>query len=843
MKVVTRLLFLLFVFAASVVLFIGRMGIGGHAKKIETREIAEAVLPTISVVSDGVELGCLYGYSSNMDAVLDREDLIPIDASGTMELRIAEYDMTVRRLQYEIEDIVSLSVLDSGTMNAFEHDDFAKIARIKLKAELKEGTEYAVRITLVNNTGKRMYYYFRIKQYKETNLAEKIAFIKEFRNNTMSAVKSERDAIIPYLEMQSDAPNDTFGHLDIHSDYRLIAWGNLAPEEVTAPVVTVTEFYNEIMTAVVRSVVKVDIGYGEEYYLTEEKFRIRYLGSLIHLLNYERDVDTLFDVRTASLSQNDIKLGILSGTSHKLYASRDESGVAFVRNGSLYFYHTADNTVTTVFAATEEYKRLLGLQAGYDISVLKMEDDGNLTFMVSGYRSRGGYEGRVGIYVYRYYPKDNRLLELIYVPVNTTAQLLKEELGDFAYLSAQDVFFFMVDGSLYSYNLLTGQLDTVAHGIPEDGYVFSVEERFVAYQTEDDDESVCVLFPETGEKTFFTSSEGEYISLLGIQDSKLILGYGRRSDIVQNEDGSYTKAMYRAVICDTAHTVCKEYQKNGVFLEGVKSEGNVICLYRLGREDGMQYERLEPDYILIQDKENSQKIAMDIRVTEVLLKEHYISFPSEYVMEGIPRQKVVSNTVLDRDTTLRIAQLEPLKRKYYVYCYGRIVNVSTNPGEAILYADEAIGTVTSEDGKVVWERGIKANAAKAGKVTTIRATENAGSVSSAISMMLSYRGISTRLQDSDVNGPVATVLEKYSQSRVLAMTGITLDEALYYVWCGQPVMALLENGNAIVITEYTTRDIIYYDPASGKNVTADKEKAEKMLVNGGSRYFSFLRER
>lgn len=843
MKVVTRLLFLLFVFAASVVLFIGRMGIGGHAKKIETREIAEAALPTISVVSDGVELGCLYGYSSNMVAVLDREDLIPIDESKTMELRISEYDMTVRRLQYEVEDIVSKSVLDSGTMNAFEHDDFAKTARIKLKAELKEGTEYAVRITLVNNTGKRMYYYFRIKQYKDTNLAEKIAFIKEFRGNTMSAVKSERDAIIPYLEMQADAPNDTFGHVDIHSDYRLVAWGSLAPEEVTVPVVTVTEFYNEIMTAVVRSVVKVDIGYGEEYYLSEEKYRIRYLGNLIHLLNYERNVDTLFDVRTASLSQNDIKLGIMSGTSDKLYVNRDESGVAFVRNDSLYYYHMADNTVTTVFAATQEYKRLLGLQAGYDISVLKMEDDGNLTFMVSGYRSRGGYEGRVGLYVYRYYPKDNRLLELIYVPVNTTAQLLKEELGEFAYLSAQDVFFFMVEGSLYSYNLLTGQLETLAQGIAEDAYVFSVEERFVAYQTEDDDETVCVLFPETGEKTFFTSEEGEYISLLGIQNNKLILGYGRRSDIVRNEDGSSTKAMYRAAICDTDHNICKEYQKNGVFLDGVKTEGNVICLYRIGREGEMGYERLEPDYILIQDRENQQRIALCTRVTEILLTEHYISFPSEYVMGGIPRQKVVSNTVLDRDTTLRITQLESDKRKYLVYCYGRIVKVSSNPSEAILYADEAIGTVISEDGKVVWERGIKANAAKAGKFTTIRADKDGGSVSAAISMMLSYRGISARLRDDDVDGPVATVLEKYSQSRVLAMTGITLDEALYYVWCGQPVMALLENGNAILITEYTARDITYYDPTNGKNVTTDKEKAEKMLANGGSRYFSFLRER
>ena len=86
----------------------------------------------------GEEINCLYGYSSNLDTILNREDMIPVGADGIFELNINEYDMTIRRLKYEVLDVTSEAEVDSGIINAFDKQEDGKFVRIKLKTDLKK---------------------------------------------------------------------------------------------------------------------------------------------------------------------------------------------------------------------------------------------------------------------------------------------------------------------------------------------------------------------------------------------------------------------------------------------------------------------------------------------------------------------------------------------------------------------------------------------------------------------------------------------------------------------------------------------------------------------------------
>ncbi|MBP3617212.1 MAG: hypothetical protein J6J38_04150, partial [Lachnospiraceae bacterium] len=466
MKRVYQILFLVVVFCAAVLFFGSRVGETIFEGDTETVPASNSAFPTVSVLTCGEEINCLYGYSSNLSTILNREDMIPIGADGIFELKIKEYETDIRRLKYEVLDVSSEAEVDSGTINAFEKQDGYKIVRIKLKADLKEGTEYAVKATLIGNTGKRMYYYFRIKQYPSPKLSEKLAFIRTFGENTRSADPVVNEAIIPYLETRPGSTANSFHYVDIHDSYKTVSWGDLVPELITDPVISVTEFYEDIMTAVVRYGVALDAGYGAEQYYVEECFRIRYLGDVVHLLNYERHMESLFDLNNASLSQSDLKIGVTKAEETQLYPNSDHSVVAFVRNGALYCYSLAENTLATVFSSGHgSTERLCSLKEQYDIRVLKMENNGNITFLVSGYMNRGVYEGRVGLFVYRYYEDEKRLEELIYVPVNTTYQILKEELGEFAYFNEYDVFYFMVNGGVYAYNLITEELSQLAFDV------------------------------------------------------------------------------------------------------------------------------------------------------------------------------------------------------------------------------------------------------------------------------------------------------------------------------------------------------------------------------------------
>lgn len=842
MKHIVRFLILIVVFAASVFFFGSRIGTKSFSKTIETVELGEAALPTVSVVTCGEKISCLYGYTSNLDTTLNRADLIPVDSNMEFMLDINEYDMTIRRLKYEIMDVSGKEELDSGTINAFDKDGVHKKVRIRVKADLQEGTEYAVRVTLINDVGKRIYYYFRLKQYKNPQLSPKLAFLREFLENTRSTLPEARDKVIPYLEMKSDAPSDTFGYVDIHSNYQLVCWGDLAPETVVEPVITVTEFYQDIMTATVRSIVKVNAGYGDEFFRTEENFRIRYLGPVIHLLNYERTTQTLFDSDNASLTQSDLKLGLISGREQQLYPNEDYSTVAFVRNGSLYSYSLATNTISTVFASTAQYERMLGLQTGHDILVLKTEADGNITFMVSGYRNRGSYEGRVGLFVYRYLAAEGRLEELVYAPVNTTYQLLRGEVGAFAYVNEFDVFFFMVNGSLYSYNLITEELSVLAEEIDSEDYVFSAAKRYLAYQERGKTDCIQLLFPETAKIEKVYPPQGEYIRLLGMSEDNLICGYGRESDIYENEDMSLTRALFRVEIRTAEGEVRKEYQKPGYFVESVQTDANVIQLYRLEKNFPEGYRETESDYILIRDTAVQGKVTLEKRITERMLTEYYVSFPSSFEMGELPKKIQAGYTVSSKDPTVRIGELERSMETYFVYCYGKIRQTCRSASEAILTADRVAGTVISEDGRIVWERGVKAASAEAAGVAEKRSGKGESSALAAVTMLLSKKGVNLDPEALEASRPVAELLEKNTSCRVLSLSGVTLDEVLYYIWRGQPVLVLSEQKEAVVLIAYSAKEVTYYDPAKGKRIRQEKDTVEKQFFNGKSYYFCFLPE-
>lgn len=841
MKRVYQILYLVVVFCAAVLFFGSRVGETIFDEEIETVPAGTASFPTVSVLTCGEEINCISGYSSNLSTILNREDMIPIGKDGIFELKINEYETDVRRLKYEVLDVSSEAEVDSGTINAFEKQDGYKTVRIKLKTELKEGTEYAVKATLIGNTGKRMYYYFRIKQYANPKLSEKLAFIRNFGENARSAETADNEAIIPFLETKPGASASSYHYVDIHDSYKAVSWGELVPQLITEPVISVTEFYEDIMTAVVRYGVSVDTGYGTEQYFVEEYFRIRYLGDVVHLLNYERHTESLFDAANASLSQSDLKLGVADAEQIELYPNSDHSVVAFVRNGALYCYSMAENTLSTVFSSGHgSLERMCGLKEQYDLRVLKMENNGNITFLVSGYMNRGVYEGRVGLFVYRYYDDEKRLEELIYIPVNTTYQILKEELGEFAYFNEYDAFYFMVNGGVYAYNLITEELTELAREVRDGDYVYSVSERFMAYQEHGKTEKVTLLYPETGKSVSILPEDGEYIKLMGRSEENLLYGYGRFEDLYVNEDGSVVYAMYKVDIKNSIGQRQKLYEKDGYFVESARTDGNVICLNRITKNSDGSYEAAQSDYILNREKTETGKISLATRVTDRMLTEYYIAFPADFVMEELPKEAPVEYTVTAEDTTLRVNEIESDRPAYYTYYYGLIDGIYETAGEAVTVADERAGTVINEKGKIVWERGTKAGTASVSRLEGVKAGGDTGSVQAALQMMLSAKGITATIPPEEAKEPLQQVLSRYTNADVAVLTGVSLDEVLYFIWKGQPVLALKESGDAVVITGYTSGDVIYYDPVRGRSMTAEKEKTETMFEAGGSIYFSFL---
>ena len=136
----------------------------------------------------------------------------------------------------------------------------------------------------------------------------------------------------------------------------------------------------------------------------------------MYLLNYDRHMEALFDIRNASVAKNELKLGISDDYEVPYVASADQKKLAFVRNKELWFYNLEDNDIVKVFSfVQEESDYLRDRYDQHDIRILNMDAEGNMDFIVYGYMNRGQYEGRVALVLYQYIRAENRIEELVYI--------------------------------------------------------------------------------------------------------------------------------------------------------------------------------------------------------------------------------------------------------------------------------------------------------------------------------------------------------------------------------------------------------------------------------------------
>ena len=83
-------------------------------------------------------------------------------------------------------------------------------------------------------------------------------------------------------------------------------------------------------------------------------------------------------------------------------------------------------------------------------------------------------------------------------------------------------------------------------------------------------------------------------------------------------------------------------------------------------------------------------------------------------------------------------------------------------------------------------------------------------------------------------------MEQYEAQRI-DLTGCTLDQVLYVINKGCPLIALTDTDHAVLLTGYTLTDITYIDPDEGGEYTVGINEMENMVQNGGNTFIGYIR--
>ncbi|NLZ81524.1 MAG: hypothetical protein GX913_06980 [Clostridiales bacterium] len=835
-KIMKRLLLLLMVFltVAIIVFFLQNQN-----TKDTTVIMGQATLPVVYMTYEGIELNRLHGYVDEMEVSFMRDSLTPLEESRKLDIRIRDYGSNIKGISYEVRSIDGTRLIEKTQVSQWEkQEDYIK-ASLNIENLLEIGTEYSLIIKISIENREEISYYTRIV-LGVSDLDEKIDFIKEFSDKTFD--KEVAEELVPYLESSSKGDNTNFGKVNIYSSFSQITWGELAPEKIEKETIKILNVNADIIQAELKYKVKFENMYGtDEVYNITEFFRIRYSPTRKYLLNYERTMEQIFEPLSENISGKRINLGISEDIKIDMKSSPDGKIINFIKERELWSFHVDEKKITCVFSFEDQKDD--GIRDNLDeheVKLIRTDELGNIDFIVYGYMNRGAHEGKVGITLYHYSSESKTVVEAMFIPYEKSFGILQETLGELFYINSNDNLFFILDGTIYSVDLASKEYMTLAYGLSRDSYVMNEKGNMIAWQVENEpyeSETVKVLQLEPNTEHTISVNDDEKIRVIGFIEEDFIYGIAKDKNILRGINGSVDFYMSALYILDKDNKIAGHYEKEGIYFDSAEIKENMIILKRSQRnvETG-EFVEIEEDYITNNVAMEEELISASMIATELKKKETGINLS---VATG-DKKLVIDYTkevIIEEEKKLIIKQRENKENHYFVYAKGEMMGIFNNPSKAIALADDQVGVVLDEKGRYVWMRGNDNSRMYLSNVSVIPQEDT---IAASLDGMLLYGGAAVSSKELIEKGKtIIEIINENLENRGIDLTGSTLNQILYYVNKGRPVMGRMGT-EYVLIVGYDSYNVTILNPLSGETIKLGLKDSAELFDNAGNSFISYV---
>ena len=812
-----------------------------------TTEMGEATYPIISMSAEGYRVNGLHGYSTSMDSAYLRDTVQPVGSDRKIDVHLDTYGRSISQIAFEVRSLNGDRLVESTVVEEYESEDEAIDFAIILKDLIEYDTEYMLVFLITPEENAPIRYYTRIVLSDTMHVRDKLDYIVDFHERTFD--KEEAAELTKYLESNSEGDNTTFHKVTIHSSFNQITWGELAVNRITEPNITIKELTEQTGSFRMDYLTSIRDGRNMNYYRVSEYYRIRYTPDRMYLLDYERTMDQIFDEEANICINDKIVLGI-AGDEIKLVESDGGNVFAFAAADKLYSYNVTDNKLIRLFSFYGNTEGLNDARNAYnqhDLKILAVDETGTVVFLVYGYMNRGRHEGDVGVAVYQYNSMTNTTEELIYIPYDRSYELLKADINRLSYVNRLGIYYFILEGSVYAVNLQKQTYQTVASGLREDGYHVSDSNKMLVWQEGDDlysSSNLTLMNLNTQKQTKIRAGANEYISVLGFMEEDLIYGLTKKKDIAVSNAGITTFPMYCIKIQSDDGSVLKTYRKENAYVVGSMIEENQITLSRvMWNEETEDYEPTTDDQIM-----STEQVKVGSNTISYVVTENY-----ETICEIVVKNEIDSKglqhlspkeVLFEGDRTIGITEPGIEEARYYVYGKNGIEGIYVNPGKAVDLAYRLAGVVVDDDGEYIWRRVTRSTRNQIMAITEDEMSETRSSLAVCLDTILKFEGISRNTERLLNRGDtVFSILgSDLQECTVLDLSGCSLDAVLYYVNQDIPVLALLDDGNAVLVVGFNELNIVVMDPVTGTLYKKGMNDSTEWLKENGNRFITYVRK-
>ena len=808
--------------------------------------LSDPDLPRVAFEVRNQRVNALEGYVDEMDITAMRDTITPISDNGLLNMYLETGGQEITGIRYEVYSLNGEEVYLQNAVKELSEDQVT----LELGNALPEGIQEAVlRVALRvgSDEEKEIFYYTRIERQDELSVKECMDFAKDFHETTFT--RDKNDEIAWYLEPDETADNTTLQTVNIHSNLFHVCWGDLAPEVSTEVEWSIKES-NTVYTSLLAKYQVTAVGDRDETetYNVREFFRVRCSGGEMYLLDYNRTMNEVFNGDLKIVDKDGIVLG-LSESEVAYEANAKGTVVSFVQDRDLWTYNRKKNELSLVFSfANMEGYDVRSRNDEHQIRIISVDNSGNTTFAVYGYMNRGEHEGQVGVDVYYFDIAKNAVQEKAFIPSTKAFAIAEDELGKMVYFNQeQQLLYVLAGGVLYQVDLEKNDQEILAENLEEGQYVVSDDGHLMAFQPEGElntAQEVCVLNLANGESYTVnvsreeegTEDTGWHFAGFGRRDDKdetpaeavrplgfvyndFVCGYLRTEDQGTTVAGDAISPMYELEIRDTSNKIKKNYKQDGIFISDVLIEKGFMTVNRLSKNEGV-YTGIAQDYVTNNEERKESKVMAEAFSTVLKEKQMRLTFADE-IEEFSP--KILRPKKVMETQPITISFDDKVKTdKFYVYGVGKLAAVYDKAAYAIQKAEQISGVVISSEQSYIWEKGNR-DLVYYTEAAAFQKAEGQSSTEACMQYLEEYAA------------------QYMPGAKRIDLTGCTLNQVLYIISKGMPVIMMTDPGHAVLLTGYDYDTVTYMDPDNGQELTVSMEQMDTVAAGGGNTFIGFVK--
>lgn len=838
-KTIIRIAVCVVVFLASA-LIIGSIMNQGHNNM--TMEMAPATLPMITMESGGVACNELHGNTVEMDVAYQKDCITLLGEGRQANFTVDTFGREITGISTEVRSIDGSRLIENSEVTGWKANGKSFSVSLTLKDLIDTNTQYSLTLILELEGEQKVYYYTTILWNDDVHISEILEFATDFHGKLYD--KEVAKELTKYLEPNSKlTDNGTFHKVNIHSSFQQITWGSLEPVQEDAASIRLTQISGNVASLLMDFVVSTGEGKNKIYYNVEEYYRVRYTSERMYLLDYERTMTQIPDT-TRMYANDKILLGI-TDENVDMMESADGNTVVFSDMGQLLSYNAATNGLTVIFSFYDKDNAdRRTLYDNHGIKILDVDEGGNVKFAVYGYMNRGRHEGETGIQIISYDNSLNTIEEEVYIPYSKSYAVLKDEMEQLLYRNRQQNVYFFLENGVYDVDLENRSAEQLVSIRQDDSLQVSENHEIIVWQEGDDinhSNQLNVRNLNTGEQTVIRAEDGEAIRPLGFMGEDIIYGVARESDIRTENSGQIFYPMYKVCISNSSGDNLKEYGQDGIYIVDCAIEGNQITLSRIQRSENGSYQEILDDQIMnnVEEEPGQNKVV----TADIDIYERYVQIQTKTTIDT-KTIKVLNpkEVVFEGGRELTLDAVSEVSR-YYVYNAYGVQGIYSAPGKAVKEAYDSSGVVANDRGITVWLKGNRVSRNQIMAIKEESVTDQKNSLTVCLDNILRHAGITRNTEYDLAQGKTAIQIleENMTGVQVLDLSGCSLDAVLYYVNQDIPVLAILEDGEAVLVTGFNEFNVVIMEPSTGKLYKKGMNDATAWFAENGNHFITYMR--